>query len=168
MLLLEFKEGHLNIRIFILKLLVNNQELFKPFAWAWVKPICEFITSKNTGGKGFHYFLRDLTTLLILWTSSESHKFLSQEGAMCSKVVNTLVRLAADKSKIIFNINIEILAMLLHKWRDIVWLDKDVLVRMLQRPDSEDGSHLWKMTAIQMVALACTFNVPVWNQQQVN
>jgi hypothetical protein len=67
---------------------------------------------------------------------------------MCSKTVNTLIRLAADKSKIIFNINIEILAMLLHKWRAIVQIDKDMLVKMLIVPDQTDGSHLWKMTAI--------------------
>jgi hypothetical protein len=67
---------------------------------------------------------------------------------MCSKTVNTLIRLAADKSKIIFNINIEILAMLLHKWRSVVSIDKDMLVKMLSVPDSTDGSHLWKMTAI--------------------
>lgn len=46
---------------------------------------------------------------------------------MASKVVNTLVRLAADKNKIIFNINIELLAMLMHKWRDVVIVDKEPL-----------------------------------------
>jgi len=60
------REGcHLNIKIFILKLLVNNSTLFKPFAQMWFEPICKFITQKSTGGKGFHYFIRDLTTLLI-------------------------------------------------------------------------------------------------------
>jgi hypothetical protein len=80
---------------------------------------------------------------------------------MCSKVINTLIRLAADKSKIIFNINIEILAMLMHKWRTLISIDKDILVKMLQVPDQTDGSHLWKMTAIQMLALACTFDIPI-------
>lgn len=59
------EDCHLNIRIFILKLLVNNSGLFKPYAAMWFEPICKFITQKQTGGKGFHYFLRDLTTLLI-------------------------------------------------------------------------------------------------------
>ena len=72
-----------------------------------------------------------------------------------------MVRLAADKSKIIFNINVEILASLLFKWRQVAVLDKEVLWKMLNIADSVDGSHLWKMTAIQVVALACTFNLPV-------
>lgn len=71
------------------------------------------------------------------------------------------MRLAADNSKIIFNINIELIAMLLHKWRKVVVLDKDLLVKMMSVLDSQESSHLWKMTAIQMLALACTFNLPV-------
>ncbi len=51
--------------------------------------------------------------------------------------------------------------MLLHKWRAVASLDKEMLIKMLSVPDSTDGSHLWKMTAIQMIALACTFDVPV-------
>jgi hypothetical protein len=67
-LLSELDKGYLNLKIFVLKLLVNNQDLFKPFSAFWISPICEFIASNETGGKGFHYFLRDLTTLLILWS----------------------------------------------------------------------------------------------------
>jgi len=57
------------------------------------------------------------------------------QSSICSKVVNTLIRLAADKSKTIFNINIEILAMLMHKWKAVVCIDKDMLVKMLSVPD---------------------------------
>lgn len=35
---------HLNVKIFILKLLVNNSGLFKPFAQHWFTIICDFIT----------------------------------------------------------------------------------------------------------------------------
>ena len=65
----DVKSGHLNLKIFVLKLLVNNQDLFRPFAAHWFVPICEFVASKNTG-KGFHYFLRDLTTILVLWSDT--------------------------------------------------------------------------------------------------
>jgi hypothetical protein len=58
---------------------------------------------------------------------SDNAKPDCSEFQMASKVVNTLVRLAADKNKIIFNINIELLAMLMHKWRDVVIVDKEPL-----------------------------------------
>ena len=124
-LLKEIDKGYLNLQIFVLKLLVNNQDLFKPFAHFWITPICNFINSKKRGGKGFHYFLRDLTTLLILWSDEKQFKPTDKQKELCCLVVNNLVKLAADKNKIIFNINIELLAMLLHKWKSFITLDKE-------------------------------------------
>ena len=72
-----------------------------------------------------------------------------------------MIKTSADKSKLIFNINIEIVATLLHNWRHLVTIDKVMLVKMLGTPETVEGSHIWKMTAIQMIALACSFNVPV-------
>lgn len=46
-LLRDFQnEAHLNVKIFVLKMLVNHQELFKPYAKVWLVPICNFISSK--------------------------------------------------------------------------------------------------------------------------
>ena len=160
-------ETHLNVKIFVLKLLVNNSQLFKPFARHWFHVICEFMIGQNTGGKGFHYFLRDLATLLIQWSEDFTPRFeIAEERKLCSQVVNNLVKLAADKSKYIFNINIEILATLMLKWRSAVSLDKTQLCKMLSVPDNKDGSHLWKMNAIQIAALASSFDVPVLTAEE--
>ena len=80
--------------------------------------------------------------------------------------MNNLIKLAADKSKYIFNINIEIVATLMLKWKHVVSLDKVTLCNMLSVPDSKDGSHLWKMNAIQIIALASSFDVPVLSAEE--
>jgi uncharacterized membrane protein len=67
---------------------------------------------------------------------------------LCSKVINTLIKMSADKSKLIFNINIEIVATLLHNWRHLVTIDKVMIVKMLSTPETVEGGHIWKMTAI--------------------
>jgi uncharacterized membrane protein len=56
--------------------------------------------------------------------------------------------MSADKSKLIFNINIEIVATLLHNWRHLVTIDKVMIVKMLSTPETVEGGHIWKMTAI--------------------
>jgi hypothetical protein len=120
---------HLNIKIFILKLAVNNRELFKPYARHWFRPICTFIASRQTGGKGFHYFLRDLTILLLSWGDAYTPKDgdVASE-VLCSKVVNVLIKCAPDKSKMIFNTNIDIIRQLMQRWRHLLILQKEVLV----------------------------------------
>ena len=128
---------------------MNNSQLFKPFARHWFHVICQFIVSRKTGGTGFHYFMRDLTTLLVQWSEDYTPAFEdARERGLCCEVMNTLIRLAADKSKYIFNINIEIVATLMLRWKHVVSLDKGILCAMLSRPDSQEGSHLWKMNAI--------------------
>lgn len=146
---------------------MNNSQLFKPYSQHWFHVICQFIVQKNTGGIGFHYFLRDLATLLIQWSDDFTPRFeVAEERRLCSQVMNTLIKLAADKSKYIFNINIEIVATLLLKWRSVVSLDKIMLCNMLSVPEQKDGSHLWKMNAIQIVALASSFDVPVLSSEE--
>jgi len=104
---------------------------------------------QNTGGKGFHYFMRDLATLLIQWSDEFRPRFeVTKERNLCCKVMNNLIKLAADKSKYIFNINIEIIATLMLKWKHVVVLDKVTLCNMLSVPETKEGSHLWKMNAI--------------------
>jgi hypothetical protein len=74
--------------------------------------------------------------------------------------------IAADKSKLIFNINIEILATLMLKWKHLLTIDKDLVFKMLVN-DAKDISHLWKMTGIQVFALAVAFNVSILSKDEI-
>ena len=79
--------------------------MFEPYAAHWFEPIANYILEKNNGGKGLHYFMRDLCTMLISWQAfvpEESNK----NKLLCTQVVNTLVKYSADKTKMIFNTNI--------------------------------------------------------------
>ena len=124
--------AHQNVKIFILKLLVNNPDLFKQYAEHWLEPICNFIVGKQKNGKGLHYFHRDLVTLLISWKGLYSVN--QEKSGILSKLINTLIRIAADKQKHIFSINIEILAMLIREWKAYIVIEKEQLVKMLNDP----------------------------------
>lgn len=156
-------ETHINVKIFILKILVNNPELFAPYAKEWFEPIAQYIVQKDNGGKGFHYFMRDLCTLLISWMSARHFKpdDSPKTRLLCTQVVNTLVKYSADKAKLIFNTNIQIVAALIHGWRLLIAIDKDVLSSMVGMDDKKEGANLWRMTGIQVLALAVAFDVPV-------
>ena len=163
----EADATHVNVKIFILKLLVNNSQLFKPYAKHWFHAICAFIVSPKTGGKGFHYFLRDLATLLIQWRETFTPRAGNDlDRKACCQVINALIKLAADKNKLIFNINVEIVATLMLEWRHVLIIDKQTLCSMLSVPDQAEASHLWKMTGIQIVALATSFDVPVLTPEE--
>jgi DNA-dependent protein kinase catalytic subunit len=98
-------ETHVNIKIFILKILINRPELFQPYAKHWLIPICEYMSDKQNGGKGFHYFVRDLCTILIIWKDFEPEDSTKVKLA-CTMAVDSLIRALADKTKRIFNKNV--------------------------------------------------------------
>lgn len=160
-LLEEFSqpETHVNIKIFILKIVSNNPKLFKPHASLWFEPICEYIASKNKRGKGFHYFLRDLCTMLISWDFIPSDS--SQTKLLLTRVINSLILISADKIKLIFKQNIQIISTLMRKWKDLVAINKLFITRMISIADSETDSHLWKMNSIEILALAVCYDIPV-------
>lgn len=66
-------ETPLNVKIFILKIVLNLQDIFLPYSKFWFKPIGNYITTKNNGGVGLHYFTRDLCSLLL--TFHQSNEF---------------------------------------------------------------------------------------------
>lgn len=160
------REGvHINVRIFILKILINNPTLFAPYASEWFEPVCKYITEKNNGGKGFHYFMRDLCTMIISWNYVPDET-VGKNKVVCTSVVNTLVKCAADKAKLIFNTNIQIVAALIHRWRKLIALGKTTLTKMISMPDSNKEANLWRMTGIQVLALAVSFDLPLMEEPE--
>jgi hypothetical protein len=97
--------------------------------------------------------------MLISWDfvpedSPDSRKLLTL-------VINSLILISADKIKLIFKQNIQIISVLMRKWRGLVAIDKRFVAKMLSLSDSERESHLWKMNAIEILALAVCYGVPV-------
>jgi DNA-dependent protein kinase catalytic subunit len=137
----------------------NNPKLFKPHAALWFEPICEYIICKNNGGKGFHYFLRDVCTMLISWDFMPPDT--SKMKMLLTKVINSLILIAADGIKLIFKQNVKIISTLMEKWKSLICINKVVIAKMISIQDSEPKSHLWKMNAIEILALAVCYDIPV-------
>lgn len=57
----------LPIRIFLLKLIMNRAKVFEKAAVIWIDPLLDYCTKENkqNGGKGFHYFMRDVVLTVI-------------------------------------------------------------------------------------------------------
>ena len=97
--------------------------------------------------------------MLISWNyvpeSSSATKLLLTE------VINSLILISADPTKLIFKQNIKIISTLMDKWRKLIAINKLAVTRMISRPDSEAQSPLWKMNAIEILALAVCYDIPI-------
>ena len=147
-------------KLFILKLIINRPNVFQPYANHWFSHLADYVVSKDTGGKGLHYFLRDVCTILINFSDSIDLENDSNKQK-CNEILNCLIKYAADKRKLIFTHNISIIGKLMEKWKQcITELNEVMLGKMLNAKESEiQNSDLWIMAGIQIVALACKIGI---------
>jgi hypothetical protein len=147
-------------RLFILKLIINRPHVFKRYSNIWFKHLTDYVVSKETGGKGLHYFLRDVWMVLVNF--SEDIEIESDfKKQRWNDVINWLIKYAADKRKLIFTHNITLIGKLMDNWRDWnIQLNEILLSKMLNSKEGEvQNSELWRMAGIQIIALACKIGV---------
>jgi hypothetical protein len=105
--------------------------VFERWADAWIDPIVNAMTLKENGGKGFHYFLRDVAALFAYqWDYIPQNK-----PEICAKFVNKLVCVGADEKRTIFISNLEITGALMSKWKDNLYIEHRYVEGMMNKPE---------------------------------
>ena len=158
----DYKSLNNSAKLFVLKLIINRPNLFHNYASYWFEYLAEYMISKDTGGKGLHYFLRDIWTVLINF--SDKFNYENENTAKYwNEILNWLIKYSADKRRLIFTHNISIIGRLLEKWKDhITELNEAMIGKMLNSKEGEiQNSDLWKMAGIQIIALAWKFGIRV-------
>ena len=62
--------------------MINRFEIFRPFSERFIYPFINYLAEKNnTGGKGFHYFIRDCCHTVINWAA---------ESNLINKLIQTM------------------------------------------------------------------------------
>lgn len=163
-------ECSFSVKIFLIKIVINKTDVFRQFARKWADVLIGYIAEKQTGGKGFHYYLRDVCMTLLSWHQSGS--LALQENNLvkrqCSKAVNNLIKVSADPKKDFFRSNFQIIGLLFKHWSKVIYVDREMLVNMLSMKkkegvpdDKPDVSHLWRLTGLQVFDLLLMNNVPI-------
>lgn len=179
------KELEPAIFCFLIKILLNRPMLFKPFRRFWYPLLVELIAEKRAPGKGFHYFLRDVSLILIDWHQEVLITDLwvsigNKEKETVSKAVNNLMKVLADESKDIFRKNLELFEGLLEKWAHLAYLEKGAVISMLSINEEEKDKnkaslldekrdnknkgpplYLFKYLGASLIELGLCFKVPL-------
>ncbi|ELV09918.1 DNA-dependent protein kinase catalytic subunit [Tupaia chinensis] len=78
----------LNIRLFLAKLVINTEEVFRPYAKSWLSPLLQLAVSENSGGEGIHYMVVEIVATILSWTNLATPTVL--EESVCELVVKQL------------------------------------------------------------------------------
>uniref|UniRef100_A0A667XYC1 DNA-dependent protein kinase catalytic subunit n=1 Tax=Myripristis murdjan TaxID=586833 RepID=A0A667XYC1_9TELE len=132
----------LNIRLFITKLVINTEEVFRPYAKHWLGPLLQLVVSGNNGGEGIHFMVVDIVVTMLSWTSVASPKGNPRDEVLANRLLEFLMKHSFHPKRAVFRHNLEIIRTLVECWKDCLHVPYSVIYQHFcsSNPNSKDNS----------------------------
>ncbi|KAM8966776.1 DNA-dependent protein kinase catalytic subunit [Pelodytes ibericus] len=152
----------LNIRLFISKLIVNTEEVFRPYAKFWIGPILQLVVSGNNGGAGIHYMVVETVVTLLSWSGIATPTGLAKDEILANRLLEFLMKNAFHEKRAVYRHNLEITKTVLECWKDCLTIPYKLIYDGFSStdPDKKDNS-----VGIQLLGLVLANNFPPFDQK---
>ncbi|KAL2645175.1 hypothetical protein R1flu_012762 [Riccia fluitans] len=119
---------HINIRLFLTKVVTRTWRVFAPHALAWFVPLVQtvLVDPERSGGMTFHYILRDICITVLQWNLSSP-----PDPGVASAFVSHLIRVSPHTSGLVLRANVDIIRVFLDSWKKDIRLDKLIILKEL-------------------------------------
>ncbi|GAB1598867.1 DNA-dependent protein kinase catalytic subunit-like isoform X1, partial [Argonauta hians] len=144
---------HLNIKLFIAKLIVNTAEVFEKYASHWVLPLSQFIISQEIQEYGINYFVVDIIVTIVSWGDYSVPEDTFKYRTVASGLVEFLIRNINDQNQRIFRHNINLLEALIGHWKAKIDVPYRLLFEMMT-------SNNHRMICVQLLGAILACNLP--------
>ncbi|XP_034718647.1 DNA-dependent protein kinase catalytic subunit [Etheostoma cragini] len=150
----------LNIRLFISKLIINTEEVFRPYAKHWLGPLMQVIVSGNNGGEGIHFMVVDIVVIVLSWTSLASPKDNPRDEVLANRLLEFLMKHCFHSKKAVFRHNLEIIRTLVECWKDCLHVPYSLIYERFRGidPNSKDNS-----VGLQLLGIILANNLPAYD-----
>ncbi|XP_061568965.1 DNA-dependent protein kinase catalytic subunit [Cololabis saira] len=149
----------LNIRLFISKLIINTEEVFRPYARHWLGPLLQLIVCGNNGGVGIHFMVVDVVVTVLSWTSLTTPKGNPRDEVLANRLLEFLMRHSFHTKRAVFRHNLEIIRTLVECWKDCLHVPYSLIYERFcgTNPDSKDNS-----VGLQLLGIILANNLPAY------
>uniref|UniRef100_A0A3B4GWP3 DNA-dependent protein kinase catalytic subunit n=1 Tax=Pundamilia nyererei TaxID=303518 RepID=A0A3B4GWP3_9CICH len=150
----------LNIRLFISKLIINTEEVFRPYAKYWLGPLLQLVVSGNTGGVGIHFMVVDVVVTVLSWTSLATPKGNPRDEVLANRLLEFLMKHCFHSKRPVFRHNLEIIRTLVECWKDCLHVPYSLIYERFCGTDanSKDNS-----VGLQLLGIILANNLPAYN-----
>uniref|UniRef100_A0A663E401 DNA-dependent protein kinase catalytic subunit n=1 Tax=Aquila chrysaetos chrysaetos TaxID=223781 RepID=A0A663E401_AQUCH len=147
----------LNIRLFIAKLIVNTEDVFRPYAKQWLGPLLQLVVSGNNGGEGIHYMVVEIVVTILSWTSVTTPKGNIKDEILANRLLEFLMRSAFHPKRAVFRHNLEIIKTVIECWKNCLSIPYSLIFEKFScgGPDTKDNS-----VGIQLLGIVLANNLP--------
>ncbi|TRY56699.1 hypothetical protein DNTS_012969 [Danionella cerebrum] len=108
----------LNVRLFIAKLIINTEEIFRPYAKHWLGPMVQLVVSSSNGGEGIHFMVVDIVVTVLSWVSVATPKGSTRDEVLANRLLVFLVKNCFHNKRAVFRHNLEIIRTVVECWKD--------------------------------------------------
>ncbi|XP_061175418.1 DNA-dependent protein kinase catalytic subunit-like [Saccostrea echinata] len=145
---------HINIKYFIVKLIINTAEIFRPYARDWIRPLTQLIISGPF--TSLNYFVIDIIVTIMSWHQVAIPQDTVEDRAMSSRLVEFVMGYVYNDTRPVYRNNLELLKTLLQVWKDRVEVPYSIVYKHLKQPDETKKESC---VGIQLmgVVLSCKF-----------
>ncbi|XP_044032842.1 DNA-dependent protein kinase catalytic subunit isoform X2 [Siniperca chuatsi] len=150
----------LNVRLFISKLIINTEEVFRPYAKHWLGPLLQVVVSGNNGGEGIHFMVVDIVVTVLSWTSLASPKGNPRDEVLANRLLEFLMKHSFHSKRAVFRHNLEIIRTLVECWKDCLHVPYSLIYERFcgTNPNSKDNS-----VGLQLLGIILANNLPAYD-----
>ncbi|XP_048576196.1 DNA-dependent protein kinase catalytic subunit isoform X3 [Nematostella vectensis] len=147
-------ETHLNIQLFIAKVIINQSQVFEPYARFWLSPLMELILKlieeEGENKRGLNYFVVDLLVTILSWATTAIPEDSYGDRHLASRLLQTVMRRTHHENRAVFKNNLEIVKTMVEVWRERITVPTKVIYEALSNPhpDKKDNA-----TGIQLLGV---------------
>ncbi|KAM8811045.1 DNA-dependent protein kinase catalytic subunit [Eudromia elegans] len=147
----------LNIRLFIAKLIVNTEDVFRPYAKQWLGPLLQLVVSGNNGGEGIHYMVVEIVVTLLSWTSVATPKGNIKDEILANRLLEFLMKNAFHQKRAVFRHNLEIIKTVVECWKNCLSIPYSLIFEKFSGgdPNTKDNS-----VGIQLLGIVLANDLP--------
>ncbi|XP_045311337.1 DNA-dependent protein kinase catalytic subunit isoform X1 [Leopardus geoffroyi] len=150
----------LNIRLFLAKLVINTEEVFRPYAKYWLSPLLQLVVSENNGGEGIHYMVVEIVVTLLSWTGIATPVGVPKDEVLANRLLRFLMKHVFHQKRAVFRHNLEIIKTLVECWKDCLSIPYRLI---FEKFSSKDPSSKDNSVGIQLLGIIMANNLPPYD-----
>ncbi|XP_065336911.1 DNA-dependent protein kinase catalytic subunit-like [Cloeon dipterum] len=148
-----------NVKLFLVKVMLNTEDVFRPYAAKWIEVICT-VANEKALGKHANYILTDTVSMMLGWhdvaTPSPSNALQKMEA---SNLLSFLMRLSVYVRRDIAKYYLELIKTMLEVWKPCLTVDFQLLFNLVCK--SADSKQV--QGGLQLVAVLLANRLLPWN-----
>ncbi|XP_070708776.1 DNA-dependent protein kinase catalytic subunit [Pempheris klunzingeri] len=150
----------LNIRLFISKLVINTEEIFRPYAKHWLGPLLQLVVCGNNGGEGIHFMVVDIVATVLSWTSLANPKGNPRDEVLANRLLEFLMKHSFHSRRAVFRHNLEIIRTLVECWKECLHVPYSLIYERFcgTNPNSKDNS-----VGLQLLGIILANKLPAYD-----